>query len=473
MCINLRKNLLVHKGCTPSPHICNVINNNMNIADKYLNFSPNAQQSKAIHKMVNFIDSDNEIFILKGSAGTGKTSIIKALTEYLGDKKIFQNLAAPTGRAAAVICRKTNQLARTMHSQIYIPEKVENSHLIRLLPKTNQVSQKTVFIVDEASMVSSILGENNTFLVNKPLLHDYISFVFSGNKENKIIFIGDEFQLHPIKEKHSAALSAKYLSDTFKLKCESYELDKVERHAENGNILTLATLLRDEMKKNITSNITLDIDKENYSRIALNRYLDSFDVHNLSKSIVICSSNRDVAYWNNSIRTTLGINKHSLVNNDIIYVHNAKFGVDGDKIQKGEYGRIVEIESPTEKYGELNFVDAKIEFPTQENEKKILSSKILLDSLNTDHGSLMAKQEKELLATVMRSNSRYRETNDKRDDKYLSALRIKHGYATTCHKAQGGEWDNVLIHPWRLGKDLRWSYTAITRARKEVYSYAA
>ena len=440
---------------------------------KSLNFTPNLQQKAASTKIIEFIDSDKNVFILKGSAGTGKTSIIKAITEYLGNKGVFQNLAAPTGRAAAVISAKTNQLARTMHSQIYTPEKVEDSHLIQLLPKTNQVSEKTIFIVDEASMVSSILGDRKTFLVSNPLLHDYISYVFSGNKDNKIIFIGDEYQLHPVKENYSAALCSKNLSNTFKLKCDSFELEKVERHAENGDILTLATLLRDEMKKNMASNINLDIKKEGYSRIALSRYLESFDAQNLSKSIAICSSNRDVAYWNNAIRSSLGLTKNSLVENDIIYVHNAKFSVDGDKVQKGEYGRIVEIESSIEKFGEVDFVNAKIAFQSIGNEEKILSTKILLDSLQTDHGSLVAKQERELLASVMKSNERYRETRDKRDDKYLSALRIKHGYATTCHKAQGGEWDNVLIHPWRLGKDLRWSYTAITRARKEVYSYAA
>ena len=192
----------------------------------------------------------------------------------------------------------------------------------------------------------------------------------------------------------------------------------------------------------------------------------------MDKISIICDSNRNVDYWNNSVRNALGLSGNTLSIGDLVVVQTTWMGKQGEQLFKGEYGRIIEIDSSIEKFAELSFVDAKIEFQNSSDTKKTITTKVLLDSLNTTYGVLENEKEKHLYAQVMKHNSRYRETENTSDDKYLSALRLKHGFATTCHKAQGGEWDYVLIHPWRIGKDLPWTYTAVTRARKEAFSYA-
>lgn len=444
----------------------------MNNVFPFLDFEPNAQQKVALQQITDFIKSDNDIFILKGSAGTGKTSIVKAITTHLGNSNINQRIAAPTGRAAMIIGSKTRQSSKTMHSQIYTPEKIKNGGGVRLIRKTNQEKALTIFLVDEASMVSNVLTKSENFFVSKPLLEDYIAYVKQGNKDNKIIFIGDKFQLPPVNETFSPALSPKFLSEHFNLKSEEYELTQVMRQDEGSGILRTATFIRDLLERGI-SNSSVSIDREKYPSYALNRYLTEFDANDINKVIAICHSNRDVNYWNNWIRQKLGFSSSILSNDDIVVTQNTWLNNSGDWVYKGEYGKIIEIDTAIEKYANLNFADAKIEYATANGEFKLISTKILLDSINTRYGILEEEKEKQLFAEVMKHNPQFRSSQNNADDKYLGAIRLKHGYATTCHKAQGGEWDNVLIHPWTIGKDLKWTYTAITRARKEVYSYAA
>ena len=162
---------------------------------RFLDFTPNPQQKVALEKITSFIKSNKDVFILKGSAGTGKTSIVNAITSNLDEQNINLRLVAPTARAASVISDKTGQKAKTMHSQIYTPEQIENGEGIRLNRKNNKEKCFTVFFVDEASMISDILSMSGSFFVSKPLLEDYISYVKQGNSNNKIIFIGDVFQL--------------------------------------------------------------------------------------------------------------------------------------------------------------------------------------------------------------------------------------------------------------------------------------
>lgn len=437
-----------------------------------LGFEPNQEQKQALMQIEKFVESEEDVFILKGSAGTGKTSIVKAITNKLAKDNINFYVNAPTGRAAMIIGTKTNQQSKTMHSQIYIPEKVKGSIAVKMIRKINQEDAFSVFFVDEASMISNTVNTSKDFQVSKPLLYDFIDYVKQGNKRNKIVFIGDKFQLPPIKENFSTALNADYLSDKFKLKCSEYELNKVMRQADNSDVLEIATFVRDEMKQGIF-NINVPVYKEIFASHAMRKYLSYFDFNRLDKIIAVCSTNRDVDYWNIWIRKELGINNTHLSVNDIVVNQNNWNNNNGDWVHNGEFGKINAVENKIEKFSDLNFVNAEVEFPTSLGKSKKITTKILLDSLYTKYGILKEEHERRLYADVMRYNRIFRKTEDICDDKYLNAMRIKHGYATTCHKAQGGEWDNVLIHPWRIGKDLRWTYTAITRARKNVFSYAA
>lgn len=438
----------------------------------FLDFQPNAQQKSALERISSFVKSDNDVYILKGSAGTGKTSIVKVITTYLNEEGINLRVAAPTGRAAMIIGNKTGQRSKTMHSQIYTPEKIKNGGGVRLIRKTNQEKAFTVFIVDEASMVSNVLSKSENFFVSKPLLEDYLDFVKQGNGQNKIIFIGDKFQLPPVNETFSPALSPNFLKKQFGLSGEECELSQVMRQAENSDILQIATRIRDLLEKGV-SNAQINLDRERYPSYALNRYLTEFDIDNINKVTAICCSNRDVNYWNNWIRQELGLSSSLLTNDDIVVTQNTWLNNSGDWVYKGEYGKIFEIDSSVEKYANLSFVNAKISYATSGSDSKVISTKVLLDSLSTRYGILEEEKEKHLFAEVMKHNPQFRTSQNNADDKYLGAIRLKHGYATTCHKAQGGEWDNVLIHPWSIGRDLKWTYTAVTRAKKEVYSYAA
>jgi len=438
----------------------------------FLDFNPNTQQKTALGQIVSFIKSDNDVFILKGSAGTGKTTIVKAITSYLNEEGINLRIAAPTGRAAMIIGNKTGQRSKTMHSQIYTPEKIKNGGGVRLIRKTNQEKGKTVFIVDEASMVTNVLSKSENFFVSKPLLEDYIDYLKQGNQQNKVIFIGDKFQLPPVNETFSPALNPEFLNKQFGLRGEEYELTQVMRQDENSEILEIATGIRDLLKKGI-SNSHISLDRERYPSYALNRYLAEFDSNKINKVTAICYSNRDVNYWNSWIRQKLGLSTNILTNDDIVVTQNTWLNNSGDWVYKGEYGKVIELDTSIEKYANLRFANAKIEYAASGNESKVISTKVLLDSLETRYGILNVEKEKHLFAEVMKHNPKFRTSQNNADDKYLGAIRLKHGYATTCHKAQGGEWDNVLVHPWSIGKDLKWTYTAVTRAKREVYSYAA
>lgn len=437
-----------------------------------LGFTPNTDQITALKSLTDFVNSKNDVFILKGSAGTGKTSITKAITAHLALQNINFKIGAPTGRATMIIGAKTGQQARTMHSHIYTPERLKHGGGIRLNRKQNQEQAFTVFIVDEASMVSNVLTNNENFFVKKPLLEDYIDFVKQGNQSNKIIFIGDRFQLPPVKSDFSPALNASYLEKRFNLKSDEFELTKVMRQSENSDILSIATTIRDKMKLGYSNSKVL-LDEENSSWWAMQRYLGLFDANSLNKIAIICSTNRDVNYWNRMVRKNLGLAKSKLTKQDFVVTQSTWMDDNGEWVSRGEFGKVKKIDNSTRKYAELHFKDAVIEFPTSNGAFKEIKTKVLMDSLNTQDGMLEPEKEKHLYAQVMKHNSKFRESQNNADDKYLGALRLRHGYATTCHKAQGGEWQNVLVHPYKVGKDLQWTYTAITRAKNNVFSYVA
>ena len=436
-----------------------------------LGFEANDQQIDAINKLTDFSADNNQddVVILKGSAGTGKTSIIKAVSKVLWDRDNRIIMMAPTGRASKILKEKTGFDAHTIHSEIYTPEQLENG-IIRLHKKTNENQAYTIFFVDESSMISDNKKSNDSFITENSLLEDLINYVKKGNKNNKIIFIGDKFQLPPIQEGFSPALTKEYLYSNYSLKCNEIELTKVMRQADGSNILDMATLLRDQMIKGNSEFYGLNISASGYSRYAMERYLRCYNPDDISAVTVICGANTNVDTWNNWIRKELGFANETISNGDFIVTQQSHIDSDGNFIFKGEFGKITDIGIQNEEFGGFKFRDVEIEF-TSMGEKIKSKCKILLDSLTTKHGKMQYDDERKLYAEVMKHNKKFRETEDIRDDKYLSALRIKYGYASTCHKAQGGEWKNVLIHPWKLGKDLPWTYTAITRATESVFTY--
>ena len=436
-----------------------------------LGFMPNNDQSIAIERITKFLSNDcpDDVYILKGSAGTGKTSIVKSLVHVLYGKGDWVRILAPTGRAANIIYEKTGVRAQTIHSAIYFPE-TNDEGIVNFKRKENDDDKFTVYIVDESSMISNQLHFQQDFKANKPLLYELIDYVKEGNKKNKIIFVGDRFQLPPVKECFSPALSSDYLSRTFNLKCKEVELYEVMRQDEESDILSLATNVRDNMINKFDGYLNLNMQKTNGSTGALYSYLDQFDSGNLDNVAMICGSNRDVDWWNKTIRERLGMSNHFLNVGDAIVTQVTWADQAGNMQFKGSFGTIISISTNIEAYAGLHFVDAEVRFMSNDREK-IIQTKILLESIYTNSGRLSNDKERLFFAEVMKNNSKFRQTQNPWDDKYYGALRLRHGYAMTCHKAQGGEWDNVIIHPFKIGKDLPWTYTALTRAKKEVLTY--
>lgn len=439
----------------------------------FLTVEPTLEQIKALDLSQEFINQNqkDDFLIIRGSAGTGKSTLIKAIADYLVSKEQKFVLAAPTGKAAKVIQKKTGFVSRTIHSLIYTPEPLKHGCGVKMVRKPNQSKDKTIFIIDEASMISDVLASNENFIASKPLLTDLLDFIKQGNKENQVFFIGDIYQLPPVGSKESPALSPNYLVSKKGLKGTLVELTEVKRQDKDSYILKNATILRQCIERGIAfTGITCKMLSK--STTALYKYMELYEPEQFNKITVLAWTNRDVNWFNNAIRDRLGFNPKPLVSGDQIQLHQNWLG-NGRMIMKGDTGIIRDIDDKVENYVGLSFTNANLEFADGVGEKFNVTTKILLDVVTSADGEIGHEKENALFAEVMRHNATFRESRMPSDDKYIGAMRLRYGYATTCHKAQGGEWDNVILHPYIPRDDYRWQYTAITRAAKELFSFAA
>jgi exodeoxyribonuclease-5 len=453
----------------------------MNLS-QYLEFEPTKEQNHALIAIADFISEDNkdDFFILLGYAGTGKTTITKAIINGLQAKDIDCYVTAPTGRATKIISEKSGCFARTIHSQIY--KVVENNKVehVMLEYRTNDNENYAIFIVDEASMVSDTFDSSGDFKAPGSLLSDLIRYVKQGNLQNKLIFIGDDFQLPPIDVKkvynYSPALSSNHLIDKYSLKGSTFKLTEVKRQESGSKILEIATSIRESNELLNHRDLGIPLLGQNStfkgSTLALNSYVNGFDDSKIDKQVVVCYTNNDVAWWNNKIREKLGYFNQELVPGDIVTIQRSTI-LNTGTLLKGEIAKIIEVASNVEiRYGQ-RFADITVELMDLDGPKNV-STKVLLDTLYTHDGRLSREAENFMTAEAHKYNPAYRSSRNITDDIYLSALRLRHAYAITCNKAQGGEWDNVYLHNYQPKEDAkRWLYTAVTRARKEVYSWAA
>lgn len=436
-------------------------------------FTPNPGQTRAIELLTKFVDSNNkeDFFILNGAAGTGKTSLVQFILKHLQKEDINVEVAAPTGRAAKVISSKIGSRASTIHSQIYIPHELEGGFSVEFLAKDNSTSEYTVYFVDEASMVSDKRTEEG-FAIPNTILADLINFVKSGNERNKIVFIGDEYQLPPIGSDHSPALSAQYLRNKFKLSGQAYELEQVMRQASGSVILDNAEQLRDCIKEERWFRNFRYSEVQNYWS-AVTLMMGEYDPRRPDKIITLGKSNKSVFNFNMRVRQLLGLSQKTLQVGDMVMVDKTWYG-KSRTISNGDTGIILSVRSEVEKAG-IKFADAEIKFKDNKGEDFKIYSKVVLDVLQDERGFIDHAKRKELFAEVMRTNRQYRETRKSYDDPYLGAMHLRYGYAITTHKAQGGEWDKVILLPYyRKDVDtLNWLYTSVTRARKTIYSFEA
>ncbi len=446
-------------------------------------FEPTPEQQEALQRMAGFLLSDHthQLFLLKGYAGTGKTSLISALIRYLDDRHLDCLLMAPTGRAAKVLASYSGHPAYTIHKTIYRKAVVspENGGF-----ELNYNKHKNaVFIVDEASMIANDSSENATFGTGH-LLEDLLEFTYVGDN-CKLILMGDTAQLPPVGRTLSPALDRSALR-SLGMDVEDIELTTVLRQAVDSGILANATAIRDSIRfDRVKLFPQLTINTVDVIRLTGETFSDtlsaSFDKVGMEECKVICVSNKRAVLFNKGIRSTVLYREDELNAGDCLLVAKNNYlwseaYPEIPFIANGDLVEVVRMRKTYELYG-FRFADVEVRFPDYGWEVEV---RILLDALHAESPSLEPSRQEQLYQDVALEyapscSSKAALYRALRKDPFLNALQIKYGYAFTCHKAQGGQWKHVYIDQGyvteeRMGLDYyRWLYTALTRATERVY----
>ena len=443
---------------------------------------PTNDQSLAIESLSDFLFNKTKVsvFLLKGYAGTGKTTLMKTLVDNLHFNKMNFCLLAPTGRAAKVLSKYTKRKSSTIHKKIYY-SKVDKSGNFKSTLKTNKI-KNTVFIIDEASMISDFSNSNDLFK-KKSILNDIIDFAdFKTN--SKLIFIGDTAQLPPVNQTISPALDSQFLQKTYNLKINEYEISDVVRQTEESGILFNATLIRNSI---INSDLEFKFKKFN-DIISLSDGFEiqesienSFNDIGRENSIIIVRSNKRANQYNQQIRKTILSHDHKVCSGDLLMItKNNYFWTSSDSeipfLANGDIIEILEIQRIRELYG-FEFAEVKIKMVDYNNQPPF-DTIIILNTLDSDLPSLSFEQSNLLYHEIQKDylniKSKYKRFLKTKENPFFNALHVKFSYAITCHKAQGGQWPVVFIEKPFLkdGPDIdymRWLYTAVTRAESKLF----
>ena len=445
-------------------------------------FEPTEGQAIALYHLSAFLLSqkENPTYILRGYAGTGKTSLVKALVRTLPSIGMRYVLMAPTGRAAKVLSSYTGQPASTIHRKIYQAKAFPDGSV--LIARAENKAKNTLFIVDEASMI----GEKRDF-GGSSLLDDLLAYVFSGER-CRLLLIGDTAQLPPVESSESPALNCEYLKSEFPITAATYELTEVKRQALESGILYNATDIRQLLGQNLYEyNLPIfhldgfdDIEKiepEAFEEMLHNAFANTSD----NEAVIVCKSNKRANMFNQAIRgRILNIEGEIATGDKLMVVKNNYYWADGNDaisfIANGDMAEIRKIKHFDEMYG-FRFADVELGF-TDYPDALNVEAKILLDTLNSNSASLTEEESKRLFSAIEED---YMDIPNRRDrykemkkSPWFNALQVKFAYALTCHKTQGGQWNTVFIDSSLNLKetleveDLRWLYTALTRAQERV-----
>lgn len=444
------------------------------------------QLLKDIAEFLVYKDAQFPVFLVKGFAGTGKTTIIGTLVNALPKFKLKTALLAPTGRSAKVMAAYSNKPAFTIHKKIYrLNTRADGT--LRLTLQQN-LHKDTIFIVDEASMINDgSLSDGASVFGNQDLLSDLFEYVYSGNN-CFLILVGDTAQLPPVRMDVSPALDARNLERSYTDRLFQIELKDVMRQAEHSGILYNATKLRCLLEEKVTeSSIKLkigefeDVIKVNGENLedALNTELYRYAIED---AVVICRSNKRANVFNQEIRKRILYHEEEITTGDLMMVvRNNYFWLD-EKSTAGfiANGDIIEIQS-IQRYHELygfRFAEVTVRMVDYSDEKEI-DVILLLDTIMSEAPALTFDQNRSLFDAVMEDYadipSKRRRVENTKNNKFFNALQVKFAYALTCHKAQGGQWKTIFIDQGYLAKNMinreyvRWLYTAITRATERTY----
>jgi len=446
-------------------------------------FEPTGEQYEVLEKWSDFLfdRSNNSLFLLKGYAGTGKSSLVGAIVKTLNELKQKSVLLAPTGRAAKVFSAYSGQIAYTIHKKIYRQKEFSNDPTGFVL--ADNLHKHTLFIVDEASMISND-GLDSSFFGSGRLLNDLIHYVYSG-EGCRLVLLGDSAQLPPVSRPESPALELSVLQG-YGLEIFSMSLTEVVRQAKTSGILTNATLLRKRMEANQTNDFP-ELIAQNGSDVQvvngedlLETIQDAYHRDGREETIVITRSNKRANGFNNAIRNRILYREDELTAGDLLMVvknnyHWAKEEESMDFIANGDLLEVLRVRRTQELYG-FRFCDVTARFPDYDTE---IDLKILLDTLHTDSPALPKELSDKLFYAILED---YAGISGKREkmkqmkiNPFYNVVQVKYAYAVTCHKAQGGQWKNVFldlsyIPQDQLGIDFyRWLYTAFTRATERIF----
>lgn len=419
--------------------------------------------------------SEQKIFLLKGYAGTGKTTIISSLVNYFAKGKKKSVLMAPTGRAAKVMSSYSTKDAATIHRTIYNMEPTEGGR-IRYVRSRNRF-KRTCFIVDEASMIP-VKAEYG----RKSLLDDLLDYVFEG-EGNFLVMVGDTAQLPPVGQSESLALVKEWVESKSKGEVHEYELTEVMRQQEKSGILTNATQLRESLLSEDLPVFTTKGFNDFYAMplVKIEDGLNySYDKYGRDNTIIICRSNRAANQYNQYIRRSLLYYESELEAADKLMVVKNNYAVAEEYeklgfLANGDFLEVKRVLSIDEKNG-FHFADVEAEIPDFP-EIGVIEIKLLLDTLHSNAAAL-TKEDQEVFHERFEKDYNHltpREMSKAvKEDKYLNAVQVKFAYAVTCHKSQGGQWDAVFIDHGNFDNDdpietKRWMYTALTRAKRQCF----
>ena len=455
-------------------------------------FEATPEQTVAINRLAGFVNdrTPRQVFLLKGYAGTGKTSIISSLVRTMIGHPRRVVLMAPTGRAAKVFSNTSGFQACTIHKKIYRQKSLLDADSFQL---DRNLHEQTLFLVDEASMISNEGLSGSTFGTGR-LLDDLISYVYSG-KDCRLLMLGDDAQLPPVGELESPALSAQALS-LYGLGVQEFCLENVMRQLQESGILHNATVLRE---------YTRDVAMPGGFRFKLDGFKDVVKISGsdlietlstcysrdgIDETMVLCRSNKRAITYNNGIRNTILDREDELCRGDSVMIVKNNYywtermiAEEGDSytnipsfIANGDIAVIRRVRRQRELYG-FRFEDATLSFPDYDDLEMEVT--LLLDTLHSEAPSLTRQESERLFSNVMEDYadipSRKEKMKKLRENEHFNALQIKYAYAVTCHKAQGGQWKNIFIDQGFVpedGRDVeyyRWLYTALTRATERVY----
>ncbi|MEJ5055694.1 ATP-dependent DNA helicase [Sphingobacterium sp. MYb382] len=450
-------------------------------------WTPTAQQLVAFQLLDEFLSrfDRQQCFVLKGYAGTGKTSIISALVNILPRLRKRSVLLAPTGRAAKVMSYYAGKKALTIHKKIYRKKSAASIELDFVL--ADNPHEDTLFIIDEASMIS----DDGLQFFSKSLLDDLIRFVKSG-KNCVLLFVGDVAQLPPVGMLESPALDPAHLAAHYNLQVIHYELQEVVRQQKASGILFNATRIRNDIRDEETEQMPFpqiqtkgfkDIFRMNGDRLleGLNYSYDHFDMEN---TMVICRSNRSANLYNKHIRHQILFQEEEITGGDLIMVvrNNYYWLQQHDEtntgfIANGDMAKVRKVSNMHEQHG-FRFADIALEFLDNE-ETEPITCRVLLDSIYVDAPNLPYEEQQKLYKAIALDYADIPARKDRMEaikkDPYYNALQIKFAYAITCHKAQGGQWPCVFVDQGYLTDEmmntefLRWLYTAVTRATQQLF----